>query len=230
MTGERILVVDDEQGIRELIQLYLEKKNYKVKSVDNGEKAIEYVRNNNTDLILLDIEMPGMVGFEVCKKIREFSYIPIIFVSSKKELANRIEGIQIGADDYIMKPFDFHELGARIEAILRRREWLHIDEDDSSILTFDDIRIDLNRYKLFVSGEHVPLSKKEFQLLILMAKEPNRIWPADQLYDQIWGFYSNGSPETVKVHISNLRKKLEHNPSKPRYIQTARGFGYKFSF
>lgn len=227
---ELILVVDDEPGIRELIQLYLENQDYRVLTAKDGEQAIDFVRNSKIDLILLDIEMPDLNGFEVCKRIRTFSKTPIIFVSSKRELTDRIEGIQTGADDYIMKPFDFHELGARVESLLRRIKWLNADSTESTTLLFNDIMIDLNRYKLMVSGQDIPLSNKEFQLLVLMAKEPNRIWSAEQLYDQIWGFYSDGSPQTVKVHISNLRKKLEPNPAKPIYIQTVRGFGYKFNF
>lgn len=227
---ELILVVDDEQGIRELIQLYLEKQNYRVLTAEDGEQAINFVRNSKIDLILLDIEMPHLNGFEVCKRIRTFSKTPIIFVSSKRDLTDRIEGIQTGADDYIMKPFDFHELGARIQSLLRRVKWLNTDSEESATLLFDDMIIDLNRYKVMIRGKNIPLSNKEFQLLVLMAKEPNRIWSAEQLYDSVWGFYSDGSPQTVKVHISNLRKKLETNPTKPHYIQTVRGFGYKFNF
>ena len=231
MAGEKILIVDDEIGIRELIQLYLVKKNYEVYEAKNGRRAIEIIKNGDVDLILLDIEMPGMNGFEVCKEIRAFSNIPILFVSCKKELSDRIEGIEIGADDYITKPFDFHELEARIEAVFRREKWgeMTAEDKDSAILKFGDILIDPVKCELTVRGEKVYLSSKEYKLLILMAKEPNRIWAADQLYDQIWGYYSEGSPQTVKVHISNLRKKLEINPARPKYILTARGFGYKFA-
>ena len=231
MAGEKILVVDDEKGIRELIRLYLKKKKYEVQEAKNGLEAIDIVRNSDVDLILLDIEMSGMNGFETCKAIREFSNVPILFVSCKKELTDRIEGLEIGADDYITKPFDFHELEARIEVVFRRKNWLKMDsnQSESSILKFDEILIDLLKCELFVRGEKVILSNKEFKLLALMAKEPNRIWAADQLYDHIWGYYSEGSPQTVKVHISNLRRKLEIDPSRPKYIQTARGFGYKFA-
>lgn len=228
MADETILVVDDEVGIRELIQLYLEKKDYVVKSVDNGLDAIEIVRNTPVDLLLLDIEMPNMSGLETCQEIRKFSNVPILFVSCKQELSDRVEGIEVGADDYITKPFDFLELEARIEAIFRREKWMKEERADSSFMRFDNIRIDLHQCELFVEEELVPLSNKEFQLLVLMAKHPNRIWPAEQLYDHIWGYYSGGSSQTVKVHISNLRRKLEPDPSKPKYIQTARGFGYKF--
>lgn len=226
---ERILIVDDEVGIRNLIKLFLEQKKYDVQSVGTGMECLELMKKGELDLILLDIEMPYMNGFEVCKEIRKFSNIPILFVSCKKDPADRIEGILIGADDYITKPFDFHELEARIEAIFRRNNWLKTDQLDSTILKYDDIHINLDKFELIVRGEVVTLSNKEFQLLALMAKEPNRIWPAEQLYDQIWGYYSEGSPQTVKVHISNLRRKVELNPSKPKYIQTARGFGYRFA-
>lgn len=228
MADETILVVDDEAGIRELIQLYLEKKAYIVKSVGGGLEAIEIVHSQTIDLVLLDIEMPNMSGLKTCQEIRKFSSVPILFVSCKKELSDRIEGIEVGADDYITKPFDFLELEARIEAIFRREKWMKEERADSSLIQFDDIRIDLQQCELFISEELVPLSNKEYQLLVLMAKHPNRVWPAEQLYDHIWGYYSGGSSQTVKVHISNLRRKLEPDPSKPKYIQTARGFGYKF--
>lgn len=229
MKNRKILVVDDEVGIRELVQLYLEGKSYDVQSVESGLEAIKVVRNEGVDLILLDIEMPNLNGFDACKEIRKFSNIPILFVSCKKELSDRIDGINMGADDYITKPFDFLELEARIKAIFRREKWMKFDSVDSTALNFDGIYIDLLSCKLVVRGENVTLSNKEYQLLVLMAKEPNRIWPAEQLYDRIWGYYSGGSPQTVKVHISNLRRKLELNPANPKYIQTARGFGYKFA-
>lgn len=229
MKKEKILIVDDEIGLRNLIQLYLQEKEYEVQSVGTGMECLELVKRAEPDLILLDIEMPYMNGFEVCKEIRKFSSLPILFVSCKKSSEDRVEGIQIGADDYITKPFDFHELEARIEAIFRRNNWLKSGKIDSTVLKYEDFHIDLDKFELFVRGEKVVLSNKEFQLLALMAKEPNRIWPAEQLYDQIWGYYSEGSPQTVKVHISNLRKKVEVNPSEPKYIQTARGFGYRFA-
>lgn len=231
MAGEKILVVDDEVGIRELIRLYLQKEQYEVQEAKSGLEAIKFIRKGQIDLVLLDIEMAGMDGFETCKRIREFSNVPVLFVSCKKELEDRIEGIELGADDYITKPFDFHELAARIVAVFRRKKWVKMDSEKvaSSVLQYDDILIDLIKCELTVRGEKVMLSNKEYKLLVLMAKEPNRIWPADQLYDHIWGYYSDGSPQTVKVHISNLRRKLEVNPASPKYIQTARGFGYKFA-
>lgn len=230
MIGQSILVVEDEVRIRELMQFFLQKRGYDVLTAENGYQAIDIVKKKNPNIILLDTEMPVMDGFEVCKNIRKQSKAPILFVSCKKEIGDKIKAFNIGGDDYITKPFDLHELDARIQVILRRNEWMSEKEKDEeqSVLSFSELKIYIDRCELFMNGEQVKLLNKEFQILSLMAKYPNKIWSAEQLYNQVWGFYSDGTPQTVKVHISNLRRKLEKNPSKPKYIQTVRGFGYKF--
>lgn len=228
MVRNCVLIVEDEEGIRKLIQLYLEKKGYRVLTTDNGLEALEIVKAQQPDVILLDIEMPGMNGFEACERIRKRSKAIILFISCKKELTDKIKGLSLGGDDYITKPFDFQELEARIQAMLRRNEWLTNEKQGQTILSYGDFHLHIDRGELFIGNEQIKLLNKEFRILLLMAKYPNRVWSSEQLYDQIWGYYNDGSTETVKVHISNLRRKLEKNPAAPKYIQTVRGFGYKF--
>lgn len=228
MNAATVLIVDDDDGIRELMRLFLLKKGYSVLQAADGFKALELLEQTKPDLILLDVEMPGMNGLEVCKKIRLKTTLPILFVSYRKELAYKIQGLEAGGDDYITKPFDFNELEARIRAILRRNGWRSGEEDPLSILKYEDLHIHVDACELYIAGTPVKLYHKEFQLLLLLAQTPNRVWTAEQLYDQVWGYYSEGDIGTVKVHISNLRRKIEKDPAHPRFIQTVRGFGYKF--
>lgn len=229
MNEATILVVEDEEGIRELIHLYLVKKGYKVLDAEDGFQAMDLVAREKIDLILLDIEMPGMNGLETCEQIREIAKTPILFISYLKDMSYKIGGFEAGADDYITKPFDFNELEARIRALLRRNGWKIKEEKNLEVLKIDDLHIHLDARELYIKGEQVKLFHKEFQLLLLLAQNPNRVWTAEQLYDRVWGYYSEGEIQTVKVHISNLRKKVEKDPAKPMYIKTVRGFGYKFA-
>ncbi|WP_088007033.1 response regulator transcription factor [Indiicoccus explosivorum] len=228
MKNVKVLIVEDEVGIRELMQLFLEKKGYDVKLAEDGYEAMDLLAKEQPDLMLLDIEMPGMNGLEVCEQIRLHAKLPILFVSYRKELAYKIQGLEVGGDDYITKPFDFNELEARIRAILRRKGWLAGEADALSMLQFGDYTLNIDARELLRGGEPVRLFHKEFQLLLLLAQNPNRVWTAEQLYDRVWGCLSEGDVQTVKVHISNLRRKVEPNPTQPAYIQTVRGFGYKF--
>lgn len=228
MNQETILIVEDEIGLRELIQLYLMKKGYRVLVASDGEQALKVIEKEKPHLIILDIEMPGMNGFEVCKQIRAKMTLPILFLSSRRDVSDKIKCFELGGDDYITKPFDFGELEARMKANLRRYQQVDRDNPMSDILTYGELEIHPSRNQFFRSGESVVLSVKEGQLLILFAKSPNHVWSAEQLYDRIWGIDSTGNIETVKVHISNLRRKLERDPSDPQYIQTVRGFGYLF--
>lgn len=228
MNAATILVVEDDEGIRELLRLFLLKKGYTVFQAEDGFKALELLEQIKPDMILLDVEMPGMNGLEVCKKIRLKTTLPIMFVSYRKELAYKIQGLEAGGDDYITKPFDFNELEARIRAILRRNGWKSDEEEQLTILKYEDLHIHVDACELYLAGNPVKLYHKEFQLLLLLARTPNRVWTAEQLYDQVWGYYSEGDVGTVKVHISNLRRKIEKDPANPRFIQTVRGFGYKF--
>lgn len=228
MRKESVLIVEDEEGIRSLICLFLKKKGYDVLEAENGFNALAIVTEENPDVILLDIEMPGMDGFEVCKHIRKQSKVPILFISCKKDATDKMNGFSMGADDYITKPFDFYELEARIQALLRRNEWAVQDKRDADIIKNGDLKIDIRSCEVFIGENPIKLLHKEYQLLVLLAQNPNRIWTAEQLYDHIWGYYSDGTPQTVKVHISNLRRKLNEPPGQRDYIQTMRGFGYRF--
>lgn len=228
MARNKVLLVEDEAGIRGLIRTYLENRNYRVIAAENGNKAVKFVHSEKPQIILLDIEMPGMDGFEVCRHIRNQLDAPILFISGRQSLMDKLKCFELGGDDYITKPFDFAELEARIRANLRRYKQIGNVQSENHVLEYGDIKIDLDIYKCFVRGKEVPLSTKEMQLLILLAKRPNRVWSAEQLYDQIWGIDSASDFQTIKVHIRNLRKKLESDASNPRYIQTIRGFGYTF--
>lgn len=227
MGRERLLLVEDEDGIRGLIQLYLENQGYQVCSVDNGEAALEQM-DDSVDLILLDIEMPRMNGYEVCRKIRENYNTPIIFISSRREIVDKIKSLELGGDDYITKPFDFEELVARIKANIRRYS-SHQGKEAVNKLVYKNLVIYLDRFECFLNGEFIALSAREMEILIVLATHPNQVWSSEQLYDHIWGFNSSGDVQTIKVHISNLRRKIERNIRNPEYIKTVRGFGYKFS-
>ncbi|MBU9713602.1 response regulator transcription factor [Evansella tamaricis] len=230
MVQNIILIVEDDPDIRELTSLYLGKKGYEVFIAENGLQALEIVNKEKPHLILLDIVLPGMKGFELCEKIRELTDVPILFLSSKRDSIDKIKGLEVGGDDYITKPFDFAELEARVRANLRRNRLMASNEHKKKrVLTYGHLSIDLDSYEVFVDGKLVSLYAKELQLLLLLVNNPNQVFSADQLYDQIWGIDSYGDLKTVLVHISKLRRKIEVNPSKPVLIQTVRGFGYKFN-
>lgn len=225
MAKETILIVEDDVGTRDLLGLYLQNRGYIVKGAENGAEALLMIENEVINLIVLDIEMPGISGFEVCKKVREQSNVPIIFISSRLDVMDKIKSFDLGGDDYITKPFDLAELEARIKSNFRRYE--HIS---TTKLTFGELQIDLDTYECLLSRKKVELTTKEMKLLIFLAKHPNQIFSSEQIYDHIWGFDSIGDPQTVKVHIKNLRHKIEKDPKNPRYIITARGFGYRFAY
>lgn len=229
MTKEQILIVEDEVGIRELIQLYLEKHGYRTLTAGDGMEALEIMENYTPQLILIDIEMPQMNGFELCRRVRAKYTLPIIYLSSRKGISDKLKCFELGGDDYIAKPFDFSELKARIEANLRRyRQNESNTQQSSGILKYGELEVDLNRCQFKIRNEALELSVKEAELLMLFAQHPNQVLSAEQLYDRIWGLESTGNIETVKVHISNLRRKLVLNPGEPQYIRTVRGFGYIF--
>jgi DNA-binding response OmpR family regulator len=227
---DKILIVEDDDEIRHLLQLYLQEK-YEIMMADNGIAALKIVKQESPDLVLLDILLPGKNGLEVCREIRKFNEdLPILLLSSKREYEDRITGLEAGADDYIVKPFDPGEVRARVMAHLRRRaihEKLH--HDGQNILKIHELEINLDNYSVYLEGEPVHLYTKEMQLLIFLAKYPNQVFSIEQLYDRVWGTEMIGDYNAVKVHISNLRRKIEKNPRNPEFIQTVRGFGYKFT-
>jgi len=229
MSAEKILIVDDEPEITELIRLYLVKEGYEVISTDNGPSALEFMELYKPDMVILDILLPGMDGIEICRQIRRTYHIPILFISCKGEDMDIILGLSIGGDDYVTKPFSPSQLVARVKAHLRRKQLHDQHKGDSQQLSFPGLEIDLLSRNVWVNGCIAPLSSKEFDLLALMAKKPNKVVPIEQLYKMAWGVDSNGDTRTLLVHISNLRKKIEQNPTEPVYVQTVRGVGYKFN-
>lgn len=230
MARADILLVEDEAGTRELLQMYLEKNGHHVYSVERGEQGLAIVREKHVQIALLDIELPGMDGVAVCRAIREEMMMPILFISCRQGVMDKITCLEAGGDDYLTKPFDFSELEVRIQANLRRyTEYSERKKTAADWIVHGDLRINPQRALCYLRDEIVELSAKEWQLLLLLVRHPNRIWETEQIYDQIWGVDSIGDVGTVKVHIRHLRRKLEDNPSNPTHIQTIRGFGYTFT-
>jgi DNA-binding response OmpR family regulator len=229
MAGEKILVVDDDPDIVELVSLYLLKEGYEVITADNGQLVFDLVLLHKPDLIILDIVLPGMDGIEVCRQLRKNYNMPILFISGKSDDIDIILALSMGGDDYMTKPFSPSQLVARVKAHLRRYSLIGQTREDTQILKFPGLEIDLVSHIVKVGGKHISLSAKEFDLLTLLAKTPNRVYKLEHLFELIWSLDSLGDPRTLIVHISNLRKKIEPNPADPRYIITVRGVGYKFN-
>ena len=222
--ARKILVVEDDHNISDLIRMYLEKEGFEVQTVFDGGSAVETFRSWEPDMVLLDIMLPVMDGWAVCGKIRETSRTPIIMITAKSEVFDRIQGLEMGADDYIVKPFEMKELIARINAVLRRTE---IPTDTRKRLVFDKLIIDLDSYELIVDGKKVDTPPKELELLYHLASTPNRGYTRNQLLDEVWGFDYFGDSRTVDVHIKRLREKVE-NVSDQWALKTVWGVGYKF--
>ena len=222
--ARNILVVEDDHNISDLIHMYLVKEGFDVRIAADGGKAVEEFQKQAPDLILLDIMLPVMDGWSVCAKIRETSKVPIIMLTAKSEVFDRIQGLEMGADDYIVKPFEMKELLARINAVLRRTE---IPNDTSKKLTFDKLVINLDSYELIVDGAKIDTPPKELELLYHLAATPNRVYTRNQLLDEVWGFDYFGDSRTVDVHIKRLREKVE-NVSDQWALKTVWGVGYKF--
>ena len=222
---EKILIVDDDQNICELLRLYLEKEGYKTIVALDGEQAIDYAKNYEPDLILLDIMLPKFDGWQVCREVRKWSQTPIIMLTAKGETFDKILGLELGADDYITKPFDTKEVIARIKAVLRRAVGsgkLEINE-----VKYDKLKINLTNYELVVDGKLIDTPPKELELIYHLASNPNRVYTRDQLLDEVWGFDYYGDSRTVDVHVKRIREKLE-NISNEWSLKTVWGVGYKF--
>ena len=221
----RILVVDDEQNICELLTLYLAKEGYTVETAGDGEEAVQKFGSFNPDLILLDIMLPKKDGWQVCREIRKTSNVPIIMLSAKGETFDKVLGLDLGADDYVTKPFDSKEVMARIKTVLRRVG--NTPDETRQEVEYPDLYVSLTNYKLVVKGKQVDAPPKEIELLYHLAKNPNRVFTRDQLLDEIWGFKYFGDSRTVDVHIKRIREKLE-GVSDRWAIRTVWGIGYKF--
>jgi two-component system KDP operon response regulator KdpE len=223
----KILVVDDEKRMVRFIQLNLEQDGFQVITAFNGSEALEQVRTQLPDLILLDIMMPDINGFEVLKKIREVNTVPVIMLTAKGEEDDRIQGLELGADDYITKPFSPRELVSRIRAVLRRTE--SFKEDQIDLINVDDrLTIDFSRREVWVEGKKVDLRPTEYRLLYHLVKNAGWVNTHEQLLSKVWGFEYQDEPHYVRLYVNYLRKKLEKDPSNPRYILTERGVGYRF--
>ncbi|MBQ5341020.1 MAG: response regulator transcription factor [Oscillospiraceae bacterium] len=204
MARPNIMVVDDEKNICELLRLYLEKEDFDVTICNNGSDAISLIRQNQPSLVLLDIMMPVIDGWEVCRQVREFSNVPIIMLTAKGETFDKVMGLDLGADDYIVKPFDTKEVVARVKAVLRRSS----SADTEGEVRYDKLTVNIVKYELCVDGKVIDTPPKELELLYHLAKNPNRVYTRDQLLDEVWGFEYFGDSRTVDVHVKRLREKL----------------------
>ena len=225
--ARRILVVDDEKLIVKGIKFSLEQDSMDVDSAYDGEEGLELARTNKYDIILLDIMLPEMTGYEVCQNIRGFSDVPIIMLTAKDDDMDKILGLEYGADDYITKPFNILELKARIKAILRRNR-NNEDKDNSKKIVIGKLVLDIESRRVFINDKEINLTAKEFDLLKLLIQNPNKVYSRDDLLNLVWGYDYPGDVRTVDVHVRRLREKVEKNPSDPKYIHTKWGVGYFF--
>jgi len=226
--SRRILVVDDEKLIVKGLRFSLEQDDMKVDCAYDGEEALEYAKENEYDLILLDVMLPKMDGFQVCQQIREFSEVPIIMLTAKGEDMDKILGLEYGADDYITKPFNILEVKARIKAIMRRTGKKEKVVADDKLIVKGDMKIDCESRRVVIGKKEINLTAKEFDLLELLAMNPNKVYSRDNLLNIVWGYEYPGDARTVDVHIRRLREKIETNPSDPKYVYTKWGVGYYF--
>ena len=222
----KILIVDDDENICELLNLYLKKDGFDTSIAYNGRQAVELAEKYNPDLILLDIMLPELDGWQVCREIRKKSEVPIIMLTAKGETFDKILGLELGADDYVTKPFDTKEVVARIKAVLRRSND-NEKTDKKEEVRYDKLIINLTNYELVVDGKPIDTPPKELELIYHLASNPNRVYTRDQLLDEVWGFDYFGDSRTVDVHVKRLREKLE-NVSEEWSLKTVWGVGYKF--
>lgn len=230
MVNSKILIVDDEVNICELIRLYVEKEGYKAITAQDGQKAIDLFYVEQPDLILLDVMLPVKDGWQVCREIRAVSNIPIIMLTAKGETFDKVLGLELGADDYVVKPFDSKELIARMKAVLRRCAAVKDSssaEDEEDELRFDGLIINQSTYEVYLEDKKIEMPPKEFELLYFLAKNTNKVFTRDQLLDEIWGYEFFGDSRTVDVHIKRIREKLECE-NRPWQLKTVWGVGYKF--
>lgn len=225
MANEKILVVDDDVNICELLRLYLEKEGYTVSIVNDGESAVKSFGEIQPDLMLLDIMLPRLDGWQVCREVRKFSDKPIIMLTAKGETFDKVLGLELGADDYVVKPFDAKEVVARVKAVLRRIAGA--PATDIKQVEYDKLKINLTNYELWVDGKRIDTPPKELELIYHLASNPNRVFTRDQLLDEVWGFDYYGDSRTVDVHVKRLREKLEGVSDKWE-LKTVWSVGYKF--
>lgn len=227
---KKILIVEDDIDIANLEKDYLEIYNYDVVIQNDGSKVIELVEKENFACIILDLMLPKVSGFDLCKEIRKVSLVPIIIVSAKTEPSDVVLGLGLGSDDYVKKPFDPQELVARVNSAIRRFDSIKgLKDNEDEVIVVDNIKIYKKNYKVFVNDEEVKFANKEFELLLFLASNPNIVFSKELLIERIWGFSFIADTATVTVHINRLREKIEKNPNKPKLIETVWGAGYRFN-
>ena len=227
--AQRVLVVDDEKLIVKGIRFSLEQDGMEVDCAYDGEEALELARQNQYDMVLLDVMLPKMTGFEVCQQIREFSSVPIIMLTAKGEDMDKILGLEYGADDYITKPFNILEVKARIKAIMRRTNRKSAKKEESKVVERGDMRLDCESRRVYIKDREINLTAKEFELLELLIKNPGKVYGRENLLKLVWGSDYPGDVRTVDVHIRRLREKIEEVPGEPAYVRTKWGVGYYFA-
>ena len=229
MESKKILIIEDEKTISDIIQFNLTKEGFEVETAYDGKDGLEKALNGKPDLILLDLMLPLMDGFQVCKRVREVSNVPILMLTAKEEEVDKVLGLELGADDYITKPFGMRELIARIKANIRRVDLISsMQSAPSNVKEFGNLTIDLNRYEIRKNGQVLELTLREFELLKYLAERENRVFSREQLLEEVWGYEYYGDIRTVDVTVRRLREKLEDDSSNPQYIMTKRGIGYYF--
>ena len=226
MLDTKILIVDDDAAICDVLKLYFENEGYEVKVATDGAEGVNAFKMYSPDLVLLDIMLPKKDGWQVCREIREVSSKPVIMVTAKGEVFDKVLGLELGADDFVVKPFDMKELSARVKAVLRRSQ-SHGDRDDDEVVKFDNLEISLQKYELKLCGKAIDIPPKELELLYFLTSNYNRVFTRDQLLDKVWGFDYLGDSRTVDVHVKRLREKLEGISDKWT-LKTVWGVGYKF--
>lgn len=226
--ARKVLVVDDEKLIVKGIRFSLEQDGMEVDCAYDGQEALDLIHKNEYDVVLLDVMLPVLTGFEVCQQVREFSDVPIIMLTAKGDDMDKILGLEYGADDYITKPFNILEVKARIKAIIRRSNAGHSHDENPKLLTYDVLKVDCDSRRAYIDEKEVNLTAKEFDLLELLMVHPNKVYSREELLNTVWGYDYLGDVRTVDVHIRRLREKIESKPSDPKYIHTKWGVGYYF--
>jgi DNA-binding response OmpR family regulator len=224
----RILLVDDEQSVQKLLSYPLRKEGFDVVPALNGQEALDRIRDDSFDLVVLDVMLPKLDGFEVCRQVRARSGVPIIMLTAKTEEIDKVLGLELGADDYITKPFSMREFRSRVKAVLRRAELVRTDDRSEEPLERGDLRIDFDKRTVEMAGRPVRLTYVEFEILAALARSPGRVFNRTTLLERVWGDSAFRDPRTVDVHIRHLREKLERDPKSPELLFTVRGVGYRF--